>query len=374
VTLAPGETREVELRPSNICKLTGIVKDDKGLPVADLTLWLLRAGTSPHLYLSSWEDEDLVARAKTDAQGRFTIPKVSPGTWRLGPEAKMYRDGAPIPEDAVAPVAILVEIPTGEQEHEVELVVHRGITISGTVLDPDGNGVNNAGVSAFADGNWIGTSCNEDGVFVLGPLAPGNYKLDATPSFHKEFADSERVQVDAGAHDVVLHLRLAGQLAGRVVDAVSGEGLAAEIAVSQPGEKTNIYMPRSKADGSFELGGLLPGSYALAATLADGRTGLLRGVELSAGANVRDLVIPVRPGARLRVRYAGEQAFAALSVEQDGVRFSGDGVEKGTSKVFTAPAGAVRVVCHVGGNGKQLVRELTLEAGEERELVFKDED
>jgi hypothetical protein len=375
IKIAPGATREVELKAADTCRLTGVVRDDGGAVVPEVTLWLLRAGNSPRLHLESYERDDRIGEAKTDAQGRFTFPKVSPGTWRLGPEAKMYRDGAPIPADAVAPIAILVEIPAGEQEHTVELVVHRGLTITGSVLDPDGKGVNNAGVGAFSNGNWTGTSCGADGGFVLGPLAPGSYTLDASPSFHKELARSENVQADAGTRDVVLRLRPGGTLSGRVVDAATGEGVASTIAVSQPGNKTEyIYMPRSKADGSFELGGLLPGTYALAATLPDGRAGILRGVDMAVGSKASGLVISVRAGARLRVRYAGEQKFASLSIEQDGVYCSGDGVEKGTSQLFTAPAGAVRVVCRLRGIGKELVRELTLKAGEEQELVFKDED
>ncbi len=374
ITIPPGATREIELKAAETCRLSGIVRDDSGAVAPGAKLWLLRAGGSPRLYLQSYEEGDRVGEAQTDAQGRFTIPKVSPGTWRLGPEARMYRDGAPLPADALAPVAILVEIPLGEQAHEVELVVHRGIAITGKVVDPDGQPVNNAGVGAYANGNWAGTSCGEDGVFVLGPLAPGSYRLDASPSYHHELADSEYLQVEAGAHDVVLHLRRGCQLAGRVVDALTGEGVAATVAVSQPGEKTSICMPRSKADGSFALDSLLPGTYALAATLADGRTGLLRGAVLTAGANVRDLVIAVRPGARLRVRYAGENGFAAVRVEQDGVVFATDGVEKGTTRTFSAPAGQVSVICSLGGNGKKLVRELTLKAGEEQELVFTDED
>ncbi|MBK7644816.1 MAG: hypothetical protein IPJ19_17540 [Planctomycetes bacterium] len=79
-------------------------------------------------------------------------------------------------------------------------------------------------------------------------------------------------------------------------------------------------------------------------------------------------------GAKLRVRYAGELPFASIRVEQDGVCFDTDGVEKGASKGFGAPAGAVRVICSLGGNGKKIVRELTLAAGAAQELVFHDED
>jgi len=375
ITIRPGATREIELKVADTCKLTGIVRDDAGAVVPGLTLWLLRTGTSPRLHLTSVDADDRVGDAKTDELGRFTIPKVTPGTWRLGPEAKMYPHGAPIPADATAPFAILLEIPAGEAKHQVELVVHRGLTITGKVLDPDDKPVNDAGIQARTGPTWLGTSCGADGTFVLGPLQPGTYTLEASPSFHKELARSETLQAEAGARDVVLRLRRGGGLSGRVVDAATGEGVASTVSVSQPGNKTEyIYSRRSNPDGTFEFGGLLPGTYALAATLPDGRAGVLRAVDLPAGTKASDLVISVSAGARLRVRYAGEQKFASVRFEQEGVRFSGDGIEKGTSKMFTAPAGSVKVVCRLGGSRKEIVRELTLKTGEEQELVINDED
>jgi hypothetical protein len=374
LTLQPGESREVELRPASTCKLFGRVRDDTGEPVADILLWLLRAGTTPRLYVASYEGDERVGQAKTDAQGRFEIPKVASGTWRLCPEAKFRMGSAPLAPDAIAPVAMLVEIPAGAEAHEVELVVHRGLSISGKVLDPDGQPVGNGHVGAFAPSMWFSENTAKDGSFVLGPLGPGSYTLEAD-GYAGEFANSESVQAEAGARDVVLHLRRAGKLSGRVVDGATGEGLVAEIAVGIPGSTTGrIYMPRSTPDGAFAVDGLLPGTYALAAALADGRVGVLRGVEVVGGGDAHDLVIAVQPGARVRVRYEGAKGFCSTRVEQDGVVIATDGVEKGTSKTLSAPAGSVRVVCRLGGNGKEIVRELSLAVGQEQELVIRDQD
>jgi hypothetical protein len=374
VTILQGATREVELRASSTCRLSGVVRDDAGQPVADLTLWLLRAGHGAGLYLNSYEDAQRVGTAKTDASGRFAIEKVSLGQWRLGPEAKDREDGGAVPADAIAPVAQLVDVREGEAQHEVELVVHRGLTITGTVLDPDGKAVARVGVMGCAAQTYVNANSTDDGRFVLGPLQPGTFVLDAEP-FGSGFARSAQVTVDAGARDVVLQLRRAGRLAGRVADSSSGEGVIAEIAVSIPADpQAGIHMPTSEPDGTFVLEGMLPGSYALAAATTDGRVGILRGVELAAGSDLHDLLISVQPGARVRVRYEGAQGYCSAQVVQDGVVVATDGVEKGTSKTFSGPAGSVKVVCRLGGNGKELVRELVLKAGEERELVFKDEN
>ncbi len=374
VTIAPGATREVELRAASTCTLSGIVRDDAGQPVPDQTLWLLRCERGVRLILQSYEEDELVARAKTGADGRFVMPKVSAGTWRLGPEAKFRKPEAEVAADAVAPLAIVVEIAAGETTHEVELTVHRGLTISGTVLDPDGKPATRFGVSGFAPSTYIGCNGRKDGSFVLGPLPPGSFLLTAG-DHTGSFADSERVRADTGARDVVLHLRRGGKLAGRVVDARTGEGAVASIAVSIPADpKANIHMPTSKPDGSFALQGMLPGTYALAATTTDGRVGILRGVELPEGGDVHDLVLQLTPGARLRVRYDGAQDVCSTQILVDGVVVSTDGVEKSTSKTFAAPPGAVSVRCRLNPIGKTFVREIALAAGEERELVIKDED
>jgi hypothetical protein len=374
VTLRPGETRELELSASSTCRLSGIVRDDTSAVVPGLTVWLLRADASRRLYLASHESDERVATAKTDAEGRFTIEKVNAGTWRLGPEAKFRSQDADVDANEIAPVAMLLEIPPGETTHSVELVVHRGLTIRGRVLDPDDKPVPHAVVFAFAASTYVISNAREDGSFVVGPLPPASFSLHAEchPS---TFAHSEEARADAGARDVVLHVRRAGKLSGRVVDAITGEGVVAQIAVSIPGDsKGFIYMPTSKPDGKFELDGLLPGTYAFAATLTDGRAGVLRGIELTGGADLRDFVVSVRQGAQVRVKYDGSQGFCSAQLLQDGVVVATDGVEKGTAKTFAVPAGSTNIRCRLGGNGKEVARELTLDVGELRELVITDED
>ncbi len=374
VTLAPGETRELPIELAQTCVLSGRVHDAQGKASAGVVLWLLRAGTSPRLYLQPHERKAAVATATSDAEGRFSFPKVAPGAWRLGPEAKFLAHGQPIPADAVAPLAIAFEIQPGESTREVDLVVHRGLTIAGRVVDPAGQPARESSVNASGLGLWIFASCDEQGAFEIGPLAPGSYSVEADP-FPGPLANSEPVAAEAGARGLVLRLRRGARLAGRVVDATSGKGVVAQVAVSVPGDKTApIHMPTSKPDGSFELDGLLPATYALAAAVDDGRVGLLRGVALSAGADLKDLVIEVHAGGRVRVRYEGAQGFCSAQVEQDGIVLATDGVETGTARTFPAPAGASQLVCQIGGDGKRIVRELALQPGEERELVIRDED
>ena len=374
VTIPPGATREVELHAASTCRLTGIVRDDAGDVVPGLTLWLLRSEHGLRLYINAYEGDARVGTAKTDEQGRFAFEKLSPGSWRVTPEARARVRGADVAADEIAPVATLVEIATGEATHDVQLVVHRGLAIRGSVLDPEGKPVARSGVQGFAPGTYVGATSKEDGTFVLGPLPTGSFLLTGD-SFGSGFAPSEHVRAEAGANGVVLKLRRGGKLAGRVIDAGSGDGTVAQVSISIPADPLSvIHMPTSKPDGSFEISGLLPGAYAICAAAADGRVGSLRGVELATGADLHDLVIQLAPGARVRVHYGGAEGFCSVRILQEGVVVATDGVEKGTSKTFSSPAGAVKVVCRLGGNGKEIVRELTLAVGAENEVVIDDKD
>ena len=131
-------------------------------------------------------------------------------------------------------------------------------------------------------------------------------------------------------------------------------------------------MTSAHADGSFAIGGLKPGHYALAASMRDGRTAEPLQIEVGDRARVDGLQISLRPGARLRVRYDGRQASGNLQVLQAGTLVAFDGIASRTPAHFAAPTGSVRLVFTLAG--KDQIRDLTLAAGEEREVVFEDED
>src|SRR6185295_6513656 len=88
----------------------------------------------------------------------------------------------------------------------------------------------------------------EDGSFALGPLGPGRFTLRAMNS--GKFAPSDMVRAEAGQADVTLRLRAGGSFRGRVVDAQTGEGCAADLA----------WTPQHQGTGDFEFGTTMSGT------------------------------------------------------------------------------------------------------------------
>ncbi len=373
IVLKAGETLELHVRLQDSCRIAGIALDERGDPVASLPLLLLRSRRPGRVLVDPRECDTALATATTDESGHFLFDSVLPGAWRIAPSTETLGPDAASTREPIAPVAVLLEISPGTREQPVEYRVQRGFSITGKVLDPHGAPAPSVQVRARRGVDSVEVSSGPEGEFELGPVPAGTFELVAAPDGSLEA--SIVVRAEAGARDVVLNLKRLGSLAGRVVDSRTGDGVATQVTVCQTtpaGEPTHEIS--TGLDGRFELGGLHTGSYALVATSQDGRMGILRGVEISAEGEPSGVTIKLVLGSRLRIRYAGAKDFCTAQVEQDGVVVATNGIENGASKTFSAPAGDVKVVCTLGGNGKKLVRELTLKAGEEQELVFTDED
>ncbi len=370
IRLAAGEKREVRLDPSGTCELSGCARDDADQPVAGLQLWLLQEGKSLFPYFLREDESHCAAITKTGGDGRFRIRGVAPGSWHLGPAWEWRAPGEALPADTVAPIPMRIEIPEGTPTLEIVLHVHRGIKIRGRVLDDEDRPVR-AGVTAMAPGTVLDGQADANGNFELGPLAPGSYRVHA--DLPGTYLDSETVEAEAGAQDVMLRVHRGAMLAGQAVDGATGAGVVAELALSRPGDpRMSITVIHSQGDGSFEFGGLLPGSYSLVARMDDGRCGMSRAIEVGAGLRVDGLRIALAPGGSLRVHYDGQREIGNLQIQRDGALLAFDGVWRGKPARFRVPSGPVRLVFTVGA--KEQVRELTLKAGEEQELVFTDED
>lgn len=367
IVLRPGEVREIEWTLGSGCKLSGRVLDENGARIAGQEVWVLGAEMGKAEYLVPYAEEKVVGRAKSSDDGRYEIDDLSPGRLLVGPAPSRKS------EDAVAPLAVVVEIPEGATAVERDLVVYRGLYIRGYVLDPTGA----PAVRQFVMGTSEEATLHEtvqsgdDGSFAFGPLAPGRYTLEAAGA--GQFATSDPVEAAAGDEHVVLRLRAGGSLVGSVVDAKTGAPCQAEIAVS-PRDPSALERMRgtSHADGSFRFGGLRVGAYDVAAGTPDGRVGSIRGLVVDAEGRSDALVIRVEPGARLRVRYQGRATWGSLEVASGGMPFSFDGLRAGTSTTCTVPAGHVVARFKIHDPPSKQEKELDLAVGEEKEVVFDD--
>src|SRR5258708_6672316 len=85
ITLRPGEVREIEWTIGGGCRLRGRVTDSKNVSVVSQEIWILGAESERAEYLVTYAEEKLVARAKTDEQGRYHVDDLHAGRVLVGP-------------------------------------------------------------------------------------------------------------------------------------------------------------------------------------------------------------------------------------------------------------------------------------------------
>ena len=125
----------------------------------------------------------------TDVDGRYTIPGLSPGDFRLsfgGPfESNFlyeYYDDATDPATATP-----VGVEAGQTTTGIDAVLTEGGSISGLVTDPNGEPVNDVSVLIWridGDGTELVTDGTRgDGRYTARKLAPGEYRSSSRPPF-----------------------------------------------------------------------------------------------------------------------------------------------------------------------------------------------
>ncbi|HUJ62471.1 MAG TPA: carboxypeptidase-like regulatory domain-containing protein, partial [Kofleriaceae bacterium] len=165
---------------------------------------------------------------------------------------------------------------SGGDVSDVELVIDVVGTISGVVVDPDGNAIEGAQVTAFpsmrggdfAELRLRGPAqelTDGAGRFTLTGLSPGSYTLDASRSRTGGFGGfggrgrrgaSDGVTAETGAKDVKLVLQPEGGVKGKVV---MTDGSVPTAFTVQIGATQQAF----SGDSAFELDGIAPAQYGL---------------------------------------------------------------------------------------------------------------
>jgi hypothetical protein len=326
LVLQPGELARPVWRLGGRAIVRGILLDEQRAPVPDQELWLCRATTDDEtLYLVA--HQGTLARGRTDAQGRFELGAVPTGSAWIGPA----------PGTAVAPWAVRVDV-AQDAEHELELFTWRGLAISGRVLEADGRTLAQGRVLCrpHAGGGFVGADVR-DGVFAVGPLAPGVHRLNASGSRE---GSSDPVEARAGDSGLVLRLAETGAIRVRATGSDTPRDCSVEAF-----ERASPGPPRMTSHGSSatrHLTGLPTGILDLVARTADGRIGLAPGIRIDALDSPR-IEIPVERGAQLVVRYRGGPASAELRVFQGPSQVAFGRLLLGAANVQVVPASALRV-------------------------------
>ena len=207
-------------------------------------------------------------------------------------------------------------IPAGEKHHMV-LELPTG-SISGRVTDGAGAGLAGVRVSVYTDGGsttgtmsggkYAESTTDFDGSYFLPHLQPGTYTVgaggrpltsafDSEANFGRVVRDKVSVSEGSVADGVDFELQRAGSISGRILDQARSPLQGASLFVRN--EKgillERISMQTSSANGTFNYGGVAPGTYTISA----------RGNLLS---TTSDVTVQVKSGQKTETEL---QVFAA---------------------------------------------------------------
>jgi hypothetical protein len=174
----------------------------------------------------------------------------------------------------------------------------------------------------------------------------------------------------AGDENVVLQLLSGGALHVRAVDANGGACKARFVVSAQP---PGIHLGSMlKWEDSRKFEAIPEGFYDVAASTEDGRAGIARHVFVESGATAEEVVVPVEPGGRVRIRYEGKEEYAQYRVYSGDAVVAADGIRTGTSDLHVVPAGTLIAKLSIRGEEDE-ERRISVLVGEETEVWFRRE-
>ncbi|MFT3696925.1 MAG: carboxypeptidase regulatory-like domain-containing protein [Kofleriaceae bacterium] len=273
----------VALRLVKGAAVTGTVVDEAGKPVEGARVVATNA-SEPFPVVDPRRDGVVTA-----ANGAFTLPAISPGSWRLTATKAGYASTTNAPM-----------ILDGVSAREATLILARGITLTGKVTSA-GKAIASANVSVLSPGNvpWRArrqTFTAADGTFTVSGLPKTTVDVvaqatTASPIAHVDLATKTTVE---------LELSITGAITGSVVDSqgqpVGDAQVFAEPAPTGKPDDITAWIVRGSQEvvtdqaGAFTLAGLPDGAYQVRATrpsAGDDEQGLAQPVAAKPGDSIK---------------------------------------------------------------------------------------
>ncbi|MEM7126541.1 MAG: carboxypeptidase-like regulatory domain-containing protein [Chloroflexota bacterium] len=207
----------------------------------------------------------------TDTSGGYSANAVPPGVYQitflppLPYFAENYDDfavGWGIPN--------FVTATEGATIRTVNADLRKGLTVSGRVVDEDGNGLPNIGISAKGRGSlnpFVGTNTAADGTFSLGPLWPDAYLLFFRSTGRQasqwydgasRAIDATWLDVSADVADLAIELRAGARISGRITDPDGQPVQFASVSAYPAGSGGAMAFGFTDADGNYTMNPGLP--------------------------------------------------------------------------------------------------------------------
>ena len=310
-----------------------------------------------------------------DAAGRFEFSGLEPGRYGLSAGHTGFlsqRYGAARPGGSGGSI---ISLAAGQEIQGLQLKLVRYGVVLGRVVDEDEEPVTGVSVSAqWMDSRGGMTSygsvvTNDLGEYRLFAIPPGDFLIQAevredsdrtepeigfAVTYHPGTVDSgaaSPVQVKAGTETRGIDVRMAKsrlvRVRGVVVDGATGKRVQATVVLGQlePGGGTHAEMHSTGemgAKGAFDLRGVAPGQYRLAA-YADAPEGGLSAVQtlVVGDQNIQDVVMTLSAGTVLHgtVRVEGARSGASVHLSPVG----GDPTHVGYRHAAAKPDGSFKL-------------------------------
>ncbi len=259
---------EIRLRAVPLFHIRGTVADEAGKPVEGATVKLVEADTAAPALLSLGRPD---GQTTTQGGGRFELSAVHPGQWLL--EAEWKRGGQSLSG------FISGRVSRGDWE-EIYIRLEVPFSVEGTVEAPGAGSARAAVELSAADPSeplpGAAGMARQDGRFEFRNLLPGRYRITTIGPENRFYLDSIRFggqEVLGQAIDIMdgsLPIRVVYKAnGGRVLGSV--EHCAAVLLFPKDASlQTAGFVRTARCDpgGRFEIGGLRPGDYEVAALAA----------------------------------------------------------------------------------------------------------
>jgi RNA polymerase sigma-70 factor (ECF subfamily) len=353
VEIEAGRFTEVAMPLAGGATVEGVVRHiDRG-PLADVDVDIKREEAGFHDHFG----------ARTDAQGRYRLESVPPGTHAVWLQGKFIGyEGRPR--------ATLVVPGPGAYVRDFIL---GAVTLGGVVRDAD-TGAPLPAVKIRFQGPWWGEIATDaDGAYGVPDLAPGNYKVCLTrDGYGTEFGETGPVTAD-GARTADFALRRAGIL---VLEVLDNEGRPItgriDLGVMPVGGSTSLGTSLAvDASGVGRYNRIVPGRYDIDVR-AEGYARQAQRAEIGAGESrltfrlERDAAAPPRRlslQGTVRDSATGRPiAGARISVQQPASQSVASTDADGGYRLFDVPAGQWAVVVGVDGYGVRFLRGVAFAA------------
>lgn len=297
-----GAVADFALVPGGV--IEGIVRDERTkepVPAAQVTA--TRDGGGFALV-----GESNRRRATTGADGKFRLAGLRPGAYDLAAKAGLEMSRSPT----------RLGLGVAEQLGEVEILVGVAPVIRGKVLGESGLAAPGVDVYGFAQ---KGGSTDEhgksgaDGTFALVGLPPGRYQLMGQGGGQLPDGTTPVELVDKDVEGVVVKVRAAGGVTGRVEPPqVCEVRFDLDPHALRDGSMPMLVRPTtSRPDGTFALSPVSPGKGTVGARCQSGDQGT---AEVTVAPGAPEVVVKVTPGASIagRVVDDGGKPLAGVSV------------------------------------------------------------